>query len=124
VHDEGEQLQAAAHARAEVIYGRDPEALRLLVPASGQDVPDDEPEGPDDADEPEAAATPALIGFAGGPTNHPEVERDRPRQVDPDVVLVELDEVKVHAQAHTARKQGLALTAVLTIAAGCWPLAA
>src|SRR5262249_13278534 len=59
-----------------------------------------------------------------GPTNHPEVERDRPRQVDPDVVLVELDEVKVHAQAHTARKQVLALTAVVMIAGGCWHLAA
>ena len=30
VHDEGEQLQAAAHARAEAVYARDPEALRLL----------------------------------------------------------------------------------------------
>src|SRR5262249_50942615 len=32
VHDEGEQLQAAAHTRAEAVYARDPEALRLLVP--------------------------------------------------------------------------------------------
>jgi hypothetical protein len=125
VHDEGQQLQAAAHARAEAIYGRDPEALRLLIPAPGPDVPDDEPEGPDDAaDELEEAALPALIGFAGGPTNPPEVERDRPRAVDPDVVLVELDEVKVHAQAHTARKQVLALTAVVMITGCCWHLAA
>ena len=36
VHDEGEQLQAAAHARAEAVYARDPEALRLFVPATPQ----------------------------------------------------------------------------------------
>jgi hypothetical protein len=123
-HDEGQRLQAAARARAGAIYARDPEALRLLVPAPGRDGQDDGAEVPDGADEPEAAAAPALIGFPGGPANHPEVGRDRPRQVDPDVVLVELDEVKVHAQAHTGRKQVLALTAVVMIAGCCWHLAA
>ena len=44
--------------------------------------------------------------------------------MDPDVVLVELDEVKVHAQAHTRRKPILALTAVVIIAGCCWHLAA
>ena len=72
----------------------------------------------------EEAATPALIGFPGGPTDPPEVKRDHPRQVDPDVVLVELDEVKVHAQAHTGRKEVLALTALVMIAGRCWHLAA
>ena len=47
----------------------------------------------------EALATPALIGFPGGPTDPPGVKRDHPRAVDPGVVLVELDEVKVHTQA-------------------------
>src|SRR3954452_16519494 len=32
VHEEGRELQAAAHARAEAVYERDPEALRLFVP--------------------------------------------------------------------------------------------
>src|SRR3954447_20135184 len=32
VHDEGQHLQAAAHARAQAVYARDPEALRLFVP--------------------------------------------------------------------------------------------
>jgi hypothetical protein len=96
VHEEGEQLQAAAHARAEAVYARDPEALRLFVPAPPQEEEGDDPGGPHDgADEPAEAATPALVGFPGGPTDHPTVERDRPRQVDPDVVLVELDEVKL-----------------------------
>jgi hypothetical protein len=125
VHEEGQQLQTAAHARAEAVYARDPEALRLFVPTPSQAGQDAEPGGPDDqTDEAEEAATPALIGFAGAPTDHPEVERDHRREVDPDVVLVELDEVKVHAQAHTGRKQILALTAVVMIAGCCWHLAA
>src|SRR5215218_4567176 len=36
VHEEGQQLQAAAHARAEAVYARDPEALRLFLPATSQ----------------------------------------------------------------------------------------
>jgi hypothetical protein len=125
VHDEGQQLQATAHARAEAVSARDPEALRLFGPTPSQDGQDAEPGGPDDAaDEVQEAAIPALIGFPGSPTDHPEVKRDHPREVDPDVVLVELDEVKVHAQAHTGRKQILALTAVVMIAGCCWHLAA
>jgi hypothetical protein len=125
VHAEGEHLREAAHARAEAIYQRDPEALRLFVPALSQA---EEPAAPqahqDDADEAEETATPVLIGFPGGPPDPPEVKRDRPRAVDPDAVLVELDEVKVHAQAHTAREQVLALTAVVMITGRCWHLAA
>src|SRR4051794_37524534 len=126
VHDEGQHLQAAAHARAEAVFARDPEALRLFVPTPSPDGQDAEPGGPDDdADAAEAeAATPALIGFPGGPTDPPEVKRDHPREVDPGVVLVELDEVKVHAQAHTGRKEVLVFTALVMIAKRCWHLAA
>jgi hypothetical protein len=54
---EGQHLQAAAHARTEAIFARDPEALRLFVPASSQEGQDAEPGGPDDGeDEAEAAA--------------------------------------------------------------------
>jgi hypothetical protein len=124
-HEEGQQLQTAAHARAEAVYARDPEALRLLVPATPQAEEEPEPGGDHDGtDEAEPEATPALIGFPGGPTDHPEVKRDHPREVDPDAVLVELDEVKVHAQAHTGRKQLLALTAVVMVTGRCWHLAA
>jgi hypothetical protein len=125
VRDEAEQLRAAARARAEAIYAHDPEALRLFVPAPSQEGQGAELGGPDDGeDESAEAATPALIGFPGGPTDHPEVKRDHPREVDPDVVLVELDEVKVHAQAHTGRKQVMVLTALVMIAGRCWHLAA
>jgi hypothetical protein len=125
VHHEGQRLRAAAHARAEAIYARDPEALRILAPAPSPDDRDAESEGHDDGeDQAQEAATPAPIGFPGGPTEFAEVKRDDPRRVDPDVVLVEPDEVKVHAQAHTGRKQVLALTAVVMIAGRCWHLAA
>jgi hypothetical protein len=125
VHDEGQQLQAAAHARAAAVYARDSEALRLLVPTPPPDDRDAESEGHDDGEDPTQEATPpALIGFPGSPTEFPEVKRDAPRRTDPGVVLVELDEVKVHAQAHTGRKQVLALTAVVLLAGRCWHLAA
>jgi len=126
VHDEGRQLQGAAHARAEAVYARDPEALRLFVPPPSPDGPDAEPGAiEDDAAEAEVeTSVPALVGFPGGPTEVPEVKRERPRQVDPDVVLVELDEVTTHAQAHTKRKRISTLTAVVLMAGCCWHVAA
>ncbi len=125
VHNEGQHLQTAAHARAEAIYARDPEALRVFVPTPSRQGPEAEPGEPDDdADGAEAAATPALIGFPGGPTDPPEVQRDHPRAVDPGVVLVEFDEVKVHAQAQTGRKEVLVFTAMVMMAKRCWHLVA
>src|SRR5512135_3492265 len=52
VHDEGQQLRTAAHARAEAIYARDPEALQLLAPATTPDEPDAEPGDPDEGEYP------------------------------------------------------------------------
>jgi hypothetical protein len=125
VHDEGQHLQAAAHARAEAVYARHPEALQLFVPPTLPEEQAAKPGEPHDGeDQPAAGANPALIGFPGGPTDPPEVKRDHPRKVDPDVVLVELDEVKVHAQAHTGRKEVLVFTALVLMAGRCWHLAA
>jgi hypothetical protein len=125
VHEEGQRLQAAAHSRAEAVYVRDPEALRLFVPTPAQVEELAEPDGSHDGEcEAVEAAAPALMGFPGGPTNYPEVERDHPREVDPGVVLVELDEVKVHAQARTGRKEVLAFTGLVMIAGQCWHFAA
>src|SRR3954447_15457646 len=42
VHHEGQRLRAAAHARAEAIYARDSEALRLLAPTPSPDDRDAE----------------------------------------------------------------------------------
>ena len=63
VHEEGQQLQAAAHARAEAVYARDPEALRLFVPTPSQAGQDAEPGGPDDDDR------------RGGGGGHPGADR-------------------------------------------------
>jgi hypothetical protein len=122
--EEGQQLQAAARARAEAVFARDPEALRMFVRSrsEGEAV---EPDGSEQGDAVvEEAVTPSLIGFAGGPTDPPERPRDHPRGVDPGAVLVELDEVKVHAQAHTGRKEVLVFTGLVMIAGRCWHLSA
>jgi hypothetical protein len=125
VHEEGQQLQTAAHARAEAVYARDSEALRLFVPMPSPDEQDAEPGGrDDDADAAKEVTTPALIGSPGSPTDHPEVKRDHPREVDPDSVPVERDEVEVHARARTGRKRILTPTAVVRVAGHCWHLAA
>jgi hypothetical protein len=124
VHEEGQHLQAAAHARAVAVSARDPEALRLFVAPAPEEDQVAEPGEPHDSEEEPQEATPALIGFPGGPTDPPTVPRDHPRAVDPDVVLVELDEVKVHAQAHTGRKEVLVFTALVMRAKRCWHLAA
>jgi hypothetical protein len=125
VREEGQNLQAAAHARAEAVFARDAEALRIFVPTTLQEEEVVEPSSADDgvvrAEEEEAAILP-LIGFPGGPTDQPEVERDHRREVDPGVVLVEFDEVKVHAQAHTGRKEVLVFTGLVMIAGRCWHL--
>jgi hypothetical protein len=84
-----------------------------------------QPAGPGDPAEP-VSQRPAgdLVGFAGGPPAPPEVAPDPPRQVDPGTVLVELDEVKVHAQPKTGRKQLLVSTALVMTAGLSWHFAA
>jgi hypothetical protein len=125
VHDEGQRLQAAAHARAASVYARDPAALRVFVPPTPRTEPAPDPAEPGDGqDEPREEITVALVGFGGEPGGPAEVERGQPRQVDPGVALVELDEVKVHAQARTGHKEVLVFTALVMIADRCWHLAA
>jgi hypothetical protein len=123
-HEEGRDLQAAAHARAAAVYARDPEALRLLVAPLAREEEAAEPDGAHDGEGESVETTPTLIGFPGGPTDHAAVPRDHPREVDPGVVVVEPDEVKVHAQAQAGRKEVLAFTALVMIAGRCWHLAA
>jgi hypothetical protein len=125
VREEGQRLQAAAHARAAAVYACDPEALRLFVPPTPRAGPTHDPgESDDSAVEPEEEAGPVLVGFGASVPGPAEVERSVPRQVDPGVALVELDEVKVHAQAGTGRKEVLVFTALVMIAGRCWHLAA
>jgi len=116
VHTGRGHLQEAAHAR-------DPEALRRLVPPTSPAEEEAPSRTVDEGAAVEEMTAPALIEFRGGPTDPPQVPREDPRVVDPDVVLIELDEVVVHAQAHTGRKQVLAPTAVMSVG-WCWHLAA
>jgi hypothetical protein len=80
VHDQGRGLPQRAHARAAAVLQRDPEAAAVLLPTMRAAGPDEEPA---------ASSVPAR---PGGPPAPPEVERDRPRRVDPDTVLVQVDE--------------------------------
>src|SRR5262249_15378213 len=76
-----------------------------------------EPARPSDPQQPAALRSAGdHVGFAGGPADPPAVARDQPRQVDPDTVLAQLDEVKVHAQPTTGRKQLLVYTALVMTA--------
>jgi hypothetical protein len=144
VHDQGRELRRLARARAEAVFREDPEAAAVLLPAPAAADPDEEPTepdgpaepaGPDDPSPSEELSDPAEpagpcdparpvaqlpaghhVGFAGGPADPPAVARDQPRQLDPGAVLVQLDEVKVHAQPTTGRKQLLAYTALVMTA--------
>jgi hypothetical protein len=90
--------------------------------------------GPGGAQQPAPPGEPALpvaerpegdlVGFASGPPAPPEVAPDQPRQVDPGTVLVELDEVKVHAQPETGRKPLWVDTALVMTAGWSWHFAA
>jgi hypothetical protein len=125
VHTQGQRLQAAAHARAAAVYDGDPEAVAVFVPASSPVEEDPEPAASHDGEEtPVETPIPAVLGFAGGPSDPVEVGRDQPRQADPNAVLVQLDEVKVHAQAQTGRKQVLSYTGLVMLAGLCWHFAA
>jgi hypothetical protein len=142
VHEQGRGLRQQTHARAAAVLQRDPRAAAVLLPtgpaagpAAGPAGPSD-PAGPAGPSEPAAPAGPGdpagptagrpaghLVGFADGPPPPPAVERDRPRRVDPGTALVQLDEVKVHAQATTGRQQLLVYTAVVMTAGWSWHLA-
>jgi hypothetical protein len=133
VHEQGRGLQQAARARATAVLERDPQAAAVLLPtvtAAGSDPGPAEssdpagPAGPGDPAGPVAQRpTGHHVGFADGPPSPPDVEHDRPRRVDPDTVLVQLDEVKVHAQATTGRKQLLVYTALVMTAGLSWHFA-
>jgi hypothetical protein len=125
VRDEGQQLQAAAHARAESVYACDPDARQQFVLPTTRAEPISDPgDARDNGSESDETESPAPVGFAAEAPGPAEVGREEPRRVDPGVVLVELDEVKVHAQAETGRKEILVFTALVMIAGRCWHLAA
>jgi hypothetical protein len=124
VHQEGQRLAEANEGRAEQALAAHPEAAPLLLPAvaeagPAEAGPRETPPAEDDPDEP---APP--VGFPGALAEAEAVAREQPRQVDSGWVLVEPDEVKVHAQACTGRKEVLVYTAAVLLAGRAWHFSA
>jgi hypothetical protein len=127
VHEEGGRLQAAQQQRAAAVLAADAAASRQLLPR-----PED-PSGPPGADEAaaegaddaagadaEALAAGPPLGFPGSLRTAEALAREQPRQVDAGSVIVQPDEVKVHAQAQTGRQELLVYTAVVLSAGRRW----
>jgi hypothetical protein len=129
VHEEGERLQAAQQQRAAAVLAADAAAARQLLPpladTSGAGGAEEAAEGAEGMDNPAGAAEEVLragppLGFPGSLLTAEAVAREQPRQVDAGCVIVQADEVKVHAQAHTGRQELLVYTAVVLTACRRW----
>jgi hypothetical protein len=126
VHEEGGRLQAAQQQRAAAVLAADDAAARQLLPPPDTGGPPgaDEAaaEGAEDAagTEGEAPAAGPPLGFPGSLRTAEALARERPRQVDAGCVIVQPDEVKVHAQARTGRQELLVYTAVVLSASRRW----
>jgi hypothetical protein len=123
VHQEGEQLVAAQRQRARAILDDASEVqLALLGSPTAEAVLEELSDVPpcDDPEEAQAEWEPvqaewAATGFPGCEPACP-VARAEPRQVDPEFVIVEPDEVKTKAQPSTGRKEVWTYTAVVLVA--------
>lgn len=130
VHEEGRRLQAAQQERAAAVLAGDAEAVRQLLPPvdNSKEAPGDSAGGSvehdvrllaEDAGDAAARAGPPW-GFPGSAALAEAVALEQPRQVDPGYVLVEPDEVMVHAQPQTGRQELLVYTAVVLTACQRW----
>lgn len=116
VHEEGRALREAARRRAEAVFASQP-AARCLLPAVNEPLPEESPPSSEAGEE--ESIWEALVGFPGSPGGE-SVETDQPRRVDPDTVMVQADEVLVHAQPTTGMKQIKVYTAVISTAERTW----
>lgn len=118
VHQEGQDLRDAAEARARQVFEELPEAADALLP-----LVDDSPDEIS-AEEPDSSVEDvSLLGFPGA-SRAETVAEDQPRQVDPQAVMVQADEVVVHAQPSTGMKLIKTYTAVVRFQAQTWYFAA
>jgi hypothetical protein len=123
VHQEGEQLVAAQRRRAQAILDDASQDQRALLGSPAVEaVPEELSDVPpcDDSEEAQAEwesvqAEWIATGFPGCEPACP-VARAEPRQVDPEFVIVEPDEVKTKAQPSTGRKEVWTYTAVVLVA--------
>jgi hypothetical protein len=124
VHQEGEQLVGAQRGRAQAILSEaSPAQLARLGPAVADPDAltgwDDDPPFDDteeaQADWEQTRAEWIATGFPGCEPAFP-IDKDAPRVVDEDVVIVEPDEVKTKAQPSSGRKEVWTYTAVVLVA--------
>jgi Uncharacterised protein family (UPF0236) len=124
VHQEGEQLVAAARARAQAVWDNASEAQRALLGFPAGDAIGEEHDDMLECDAADAAteaewdtvlAEWIATGFPGCEPAYP-VAQDEPRAVDEGFVIVEPDEVKTKAQPSTGRKEVWTDTAVVLVA--------
>jgi len=114
VHQEGGTLHEALRKRAQTVFDADPEAARCLLPCVPELPPEEIPSPVE-----EVNAWEVLAGFPGAPTAD-AVEVDQPRRVDDDTIMVQADEVTVHAQAGTGCKEIRVYNAVVSTAQQSW----
>jgi hypothetical protein len=117
VHEEGRVLQKAVRLRAETVFAADPLASQCLLPSVPELPPDAEP--PPELPEAEETGWEPLQGFSEAPWAE-AVDLDKPRQVDPDTVMVQADEVVVHAQPSTGMKKINVYTAAVSTTETSW----
>jgi hypothetical protein len=114
VHHVGQGLRDAAEARAQQVFQELPQAADALLPSVV-----DSPDAPS-VEEPDSLEEDSLLlGFPGALPAE-AVAEDQPRQVDPQTVMVQADEVVVHAQPSTGMKQIKVYTAVVRFQAQTW----
>ena len=118
VHEEGGVLREAVRRRAEAVFAAAPEAARGLLPSPPESPPEEEP-SPRELPQVGESGFEPLQGFPGAPGAE-AIDLEQPRRVDPDTVMVQADEVLVHAQASTGMKQIKVYTAMVRTAARSW----
>lgn len=117
VHEEGCRLREAMRLRAEAVFAANPEAIRCLLPSVREPPPDEE--APAELSDDEGASWEPLQGFPGAPGAE-AVDLQERRQVDPNTVMIQADEVVVHAQPSTGMKKIKVYTAVVSTAERNW----
>lgn len=130
VHREGERLIAAQRQRARSVLDDASEAHLALLGRPTTDAASEELCDVPPCEDPEEAqaewervqAEWSATGFPGCEPAYP-VAPGQPREVDPDYVIVEPDEVKTKAQPTTGRKEVWTFTAVVLVAGWRYALA-
>ncbi len=117
VHEEGCQLCEASRQRAEQVFQADPEAASYLLPRVAEPTVEEQQRTQEAAEATEPAEV--FVGFPGA-LSAQAVPEDAPRRVDPGAVMVQADEVCVHAQASTDCKEIRVYNALVRTAERTW----